>query len=43
MILFFRRDCPSAHRPWQDSAVNQLIVKIVVNAVAIWVATAVVP
>jgi putative membrane protein len=31
------------HGPWQDSAVNQLIVKIVVNAVAIWVATAVVP
>jgi len=28
---------------WQDSAVEQLVVKIVVNAVAIWVATAVVP
>jgi putative membrane protein len=29
--------------PWQDSLVEQLIVKIVVNAVAIWVAAAVVP
>lgn len=35
--------CPLGHRTWQDSAVTQLLVKIVVNAVAIWVATAVVP
>jgi putative membrane protein len=31
------------HYSWQDSAVEQLIVKLVVNAVAIWVATAIVP
>jgi putative membrane protein len=36
-------DCTSTRGPWQDSAIMQLIIKIVVNAVAIWVATAVVP
>jgi putative membrane protein len=38
-----RVDCTWTHSPWQDSAIMQLIIKIVVNAVAIWVATAVVP